>query len=95
VEHDPLKLFHQAAEFVFILGVLDALQAEVKSLFRSVEHSGSGSGFRPSRLNRLPGACAALFGSEFGGSGGTTLLPPLRPKATAAAFFFFTLKAIA
>jgi len=26
VEHDPLKLFGQATEFVFVLGVLDALQ---------------------------------------------------------------------
>jgi hypothetical protein len=33
VEHDPLKLFGQAAEFIFVLGILDALQAKVKSLF--------------------------------------------------------------
>jgi transcription termination factor NusB len=32
VEHDLLKLFGQATEFVFVLGVLDALQAKVKSL---------------------------------------------------------------
>jgi hypothetical protein len=32
VEHDPLKLFAEAAEFVFVLGVLDALQAKVKCL---------------------------------------------------------------
>jgi hypothetical protein len=28
VEHDPLKLLPRAAEFVFVLGVLDALQAQ-------------------------------------------------------------------
>ncbi|HEY1219298.1 MAG: hypothetical protein ABSE42_03025 [Bryobacteraceae bacterium] len=32
VEHDPLKLLGQATEFGFVLGILDALQAEVKSL---------------------------------------------------------------
>jgi hypothetical protein len=75
VEHDPLKLFGQAAEFVFVLGVLDALQAKVKSLLGGV----SGCGFRPSCLNRFPGALAALFGSEFGGSGGTTLFAAFPP----------------
>lgn len=32
VEHNPLKIFGQAAEFAFVPGVLDALQAKVKSL---------------------------------------------------------------
>ena len=29
VEHDPLKLFGQAAEFIFVLGFLDAVQTEM------------------------------------------------------------------
>jgi hypothetical protein len=29
VEHDPLKLFGQAAEFVFVSGFLDAVQTEM------------------------------------------------------------------
>ena len=36
VEHDPLQFFGQAADFGFVRGVFDALQAEVKSLFRRV-----------------------------------------------------------
>ena len=32
VEHDPLKLFGQAAEFVLALGFLDALQTKVEGL---------------------------------------------------------------
>ena len=33
VEHDRLKLFGQAAEFVLVLGILDALQAKMEGLF--------------------------------------------------------------
>jgi len=33
VEHDPLKLFGQAADLVIVLGFLDSLQAQVESLF--------------------------------------------------------------
>jgi hypothetical protein len=29
VEHDPLKLFGQAAEFVLVFGFLDAVQTEM------------------------------------------------------------------
>jgi hypothetical protein len=29
VEHDPLKLFGQAAEFIFVFGFLDAVQTEM------------------------------------------------------------------
>jgi hypothetical protein len=32
VEHDPLKLVGQATEFIFVLGVLDALQAKTEGL---------------------------------------------------------------
>jgi len=52
VEHDLLKLLGQAAKFVFVLSLLDALQAKVKSFFRCIHGGGSMAaalfGFRPS-----------------------------------------------
>jgi hypothetical protein len=36
VEHDLLKLFGEAAEFAFVLGLFNTLQTDVKGLFRSV-----------------------------------------------------------
>jgi hypothetical protein len=32
VEHDPLELLGETAEVLFVLGVLDALQAKLKGL---------------------------------------------------------------
>jgi hypothetical protein len=79
VEHNPLEVLREATEFVFGLGVLDALQTKVKSFLRSVNGVRSGRsltagslfGFCPSCLNSFSGAIAALCGSELGGSGGT------------------------
>ena len=43
VEHDLLKLFGEAAEFAFVLGLFNTLQADVKGLFsicqRSPQHA--------------------------------------------------------
>jgi hypothetical protein len=37
VEHDPLKLFGQAAEFIFVFGFLDAVQTEMQRPLGSAE----------------------------------------------------------
>src|SRR2546425_7397832 len=55
MEHDPLKLFGQAADFVFVFSVLQALQAKMQSLPRNIG----------SRIG-VTHACAEL--AEFSGS---------------------------
>ena len=89
VEHDPLKLFGQATEFVFVLGVLDAPQTKVKGLLGSVEGGRGGSrfylvatllAFRPTCLHRFACACTSLLRSERGSSGGAALLAAFPPK---------------
>src|SRR5271157_1954528 len=65
VEHDPLKLLGQAAEFIFVLGFLDAVQTEMSCLSGGVASLVAPC---PSCLNRFACALATLFRSEFIGS---------------------------
>src|ERR1039458_4852650 len=75
VEYDPLQLVREAADFAFVFGVLQALQADMKGLFGSTE-AGVGrrrfagvtraaiSALGPPCRNRFSDVLAAFFGSE-------------------------------
>ena len=81
MKYDPLQFRSQAAEFKFVLGFLDALQAQMQGLLGGIGCDGRGPiGLRPSRLNGFACACTALFRSEFRGSGGAALRAAFAPK---------------
>src|ERR1022692_1397937 len=100
VEHDPLQLVREAADFAFVFGVLQALQADMKGLFGSTE---AGVGRRRSRASpELPfpllGSCAETgflaFSLRFSGvsraaRAGPPFLPPLPAKPIAAGLLCF------
>src|ERR1039457_7083862 len=100
VECDPLQLVREAADFAFVFGVLQALQADMKGLFGSTE---AGVGRRRSRASpELPfpllGSCAETgflaFSLRFSGvsraaRAGPPFLPPLPAKPIAAGLLCF------
>ena len=87
VEHDPLQLVREAADFAFVLGCFQALQASMKGLFGSTERDGrlrsagaaraAISALGPPCRNRFPGVLAELFGREPGRTGWAALLAAL------------------
>ena len=92
VEYDPLQLVREAADFAFVFGVLQALQADMKGLFGSTE-AGVGrrrsagvtraaiSALGPPCRNRFSGVLAAFFGCEPGRAGWAALLAALTRQA--------------
>ena len=100
VEYDPLQLVREAADFAFVFGVLQALQADMKGLFGSTE-AGVGrrrfagvtraaiSALGPPCRNRFSGVLAPFFGCEPGRTGWPPFLPPLPAKPIAAGLLCF------
>src|ERR1022692_2902356 len=69
VEYDPLQLVREAADFAFVFGVLQALQADMKGLFGSTE---AGVGRR--RFAGITRAAISALGPLQGGSRNSAFL---------------------
>ena len=99
VEYDPLQLVREAADFVVVFGVFQALQANMEGLFggtAGVGRRGSAGVTRAaiSALGRpcgcrFPGVLTALFGREPGRTGWAGLLAALARQANSSGILLF------